>query len=423
MIVFQHKKLYKSIFIFENPTYLWFNIKMMEKIKFIKKMDFEGLPKTSGVYFFYSGKELIYIGKAINIKGRVKNHFQQPSYRDNLFISLVDKIGYIETNSEIEALLLEASLIKKHQPKFNVVWRDDKNYFFVAVTKTERPYVFITHQKTENARYIGPFVEGQALKKTLKFLRRIFPYYTTKTHPKRKCTWCHLDLCPGPDPDLKLYKKNLKKLALVLQGDGKKVLKSLENEMKSASKNNRFEEAAKIRDKIFAYKKIMEHSNVIEQKFSGQSPNPTRIECYDISNIQGKFATGSMVVFVGGRPAKSQYRKFKIRMKNEPNDIAMLKEVLERRFRRADWPMPQAILIDGGKAQLNVAIKAKGKRNIKIMSIAKGRQELWIEGQKDPTPLKNLPQETYNIIKSLDSEAHRFAITYHRKLRKKSLLD
>jgi len=401
----------------------------MEATKKLSIKDIENLPKTSGVYFFYSGKEFIYIGKAINIKNRVKNHFLQPSYRDNLFISLVDKIGYIETNSEIEALLLEASLIKKYQPKFNVVWRDDKNYFYVAITKSERPYVFITHQKTANAEYIGPFIEGQALKKTLKFLRRIFPYYTSKTHPKRKCTWCHLDLCPGPDPDLKAYKKNLKKLALVLQGHGKRVLKSLESEMKSASKAKNFEEAAKIRDKIFAYKRIMEHSNVINKEIVGYPTSHNlgllgaRVECYDISNIQGKFATGSMVVFENARPNKSQYKKFKIKSPAEPNDILMLKEILQRRFLHPEWPLPNVILIDGGKAQLNAAVEAKGKRNIKIISIAKGRQELWVEGQEHPTPLKNLPRDLYNLIKSLDGEAHRFAITYHKKLRKKSLLD
>jgi excinuclease ABC subunit C len=398
----------------------------MEKIEFIKKMDFENLPKTSGVYFFYSKNEPIYIGKAINIRNRVKNHFQQPSYRDNLFISLVNKIGYMETNSEIEALLTEAGLIKKYQPKFNVVWRDDKNYFFVAITKTERPYVFITHQKTANAEYIGPFVDGQALKKTLKFLRRIFPHYTTKTHPKRKCTWCHLDLCPGPDPDLKLYNKNLKKLALVLRGNGKKVLKSLENEMKTASKANNFEEAAKIRDKIFAYKKIMSHHSIIREEVRGSRDSTDlftgRIECYDISNIQGKFATGSMVVFENGRPAKDQYRKFKIKSPAEPNDILMLKEVLQRRFSGQGWKYPKAILIDGGKGQLNAAIEVVPPQ-IKVMSIAKGRQELFVAGQKFPTPLKNLPQKIYNLIKSLDEEAHRFAVTYHRKLREKALLD
>ena len=203
----------------------------MEKIQYITKKNFNDLPKTAGVYLFYSSsqilpkrkpqenakwrkgktwedKELIYIGKAINIKDRVKNHFQQPSYRDNLFIDKVTKIDFIETNSEIEALVLEANLIKKHLPKFNVVWRDDKNYFYVAITKGGKPIIFITHRKEDlKTEYIGPFVEGNALKKTLKFLRKVFPYYTSKNHPKNKCTWCHIDLCPGPNPDIKDYKR------------------------------------------------------------------------------------------------------------------------------------------------------------------------------------------------------------------------
>jgi len=451
----------------------------MDKIKFIKNLptqtglNFDELPKTSGVYFFFAPRSLgevglhkpIYIGKAINIKNRVKNHFQQPSYRDNLFIDKVNKIGFIETNSEIEALILEANLIKKHQPKFNVVWRDDKNYFFVAITKSERPIIYITHQpsfakgyggakKTADADYIGPFVEGTALKKTLRFLRKAFPYYTNKKHSKNKCTYCHLDLCPGPNPDLKEYKKNIKKLILILQGKRSAVLNSLKKEMKQLSKDNKFEEAGKIRDKIFALQKIMEHTNVISanqeivrnlsgdknitnfswentqkilQGITNQPREIHRIECYDISNIQGKQAVGSMVVFVDGAPDKSQYKKFKIRLPEKPNDIAMLKEVFERRLAHSEWEYPEIMLIDGGKAQLNVAINAKDlnlkTRPIKVISIAKGKQELWVEARKEPIPLKTLPQEIYNLVKNLDNEAHRFAITYHKKLRKKSLLD
>jgi excinuclease ABC subunit C len=414
----------------------------MEKIKFIIDKNFAQLPKNSGVYFFYAKKELIYIGKAINIKNRVKNHFNQPSYRDNLFIDKVNKIGFTETNSEIEALILEANLIKKHQPKYNVMWRDDKNYFYVAITKTECPIVFITHQKTENAEYIGPFVEGNALKKALRFLRKAFPYYTTKKHPKLKCTYCHLGLCPGPNPDLIEYKKNIKKLSLILSGKKATVLSSLRKEMKEASKNNHFETAAKIRDRIFSLQQVMSHTSVIEQQkqesdgwqktekilqgILNADKNISKIECYDVSNIQGKHATSSMVVFVEGKADKSQYKKFKIRMQQEPNDIAMLKETLERRFLHEEWKYPEAILIDGGIAQLNVAIRAKDlnlkTRPIKVISIAKGKQELFIEGRKEPIPLKNLPQEIYNLIKNLDDEAHRFAITYHKTLRKKNLL-
>lgn len=437
----------------------------MDKFSLINGKTFDELPKTSGVYSFYEKNKIIYIGKAINIKGRVKNHFQQPSYRDDLFIDKVDKIGYLETNSEIEALILEANLIKKYQPKFNVVWRDDKNYFYVAITKneTEIPYVYVTHQpfgaaqgrKSQKAEYIGPFVEGTALKKTLRFLRRAFPYYISKKHPKNKCTYCHMGLCPGPYEELigpstslrassKLseYKKNIKKLVLILKGKKTAALSSLRKDMKDLSKKKKYEEAAKIRDRIFNLQQVMSHTRVIEQNskpfgteqnhgwqktqkilqgLAGIDKEITKIECYDVSNIQGKFATGSMVAFVEGKPAANQYKKFKIRIENTPNDIAMLKEILERRLSHKEWQYPEIMLIDGGIAQLNVAIRVKGKLPIKILSLAKRNKDLYIEGRNGSTPLKNLPREIYNLILQLDDEAHRFAISYHKKLRKNDL--
>jgi excinuclease ABC subunit C len=417
----------------------------MDKFKLIKGKNFDELPKTSGVYSFYEKNEIIYIGKAINIKNRVKNHFQQPSYRDDLFIDKVDRIGYIETNSEIEALILEASLIKKYLPKFNVVWKDGKNYFYVAVTKDEKPIIYITHQKNENAEYVGPFVEGTALKKTLRFLRRAFPYYTTKNHPKNKCTYCHLGLCPGPDPDLKEYKKNIRKLILILKGKRSAVLNSLRKEMQVLSKENKFEEAGKIRDRISSLQQVMSHKSVINSSenmavFFAITKNTatdllqtilnikkiTRIECYDISNTQGNQATGSMVVFTDGLADKTQYKKFRIKMKNAPNDIAMLEEVIGRRLLHEEWPYPEVMLIDGGIAQLNIAIKTKNQnlktQDIKIISIAKKNKDLYIEGRDEYIPLKSLPQQIYNLILQLDDEAHRFAVTYHRKLRKENLL-
>ncbi|MCX6719888.1 MAG: UvrB/UvrC motif-containing protein [Candidatus Staskawiczbacteria bacterium] len=428
----------------------------MERFKFITEKNFSELPKTSGVYVFFTKNfkfqisnfklECIYIGKAINIQNRVKNHFSQPSYRDNLYIEKVSKIGYFETNSEIEALILEANLIKKYQPKFNVVWKDGKNYFYVAIAQNENrvPYIFITHQPNLDSRlrgndkYIGPFVEGVALKKTLRFLRRVFPYYSAKKHPKTKCTYCHLGLCPGPNPDLKEYKKNIKKLILILQGKRNTVLNSLKKEMKQLSKENKFEEAGKIRDRINNLQQVMSHTHVLETRPVIRQGAPSndgaklaeiiglktvhKIECYDVSNIQGKFATGSMVVFVDGAPDKSQYKKFKIKLNNEPNDIAMLKETITRRLNHPEWGYPDVMLIDGGKAQLNIAIEVKNNLPIKVISIAKGRQELFIKGRSDPIPLKDLPQEVYNLIKHLDDEAHRLAITYHKKLRKNELL-
>ncbi|MEK7080470.1 MAG: UvrB/UvrC motif-containing protein, partial [Patescibacteria group bacterium] len=373
----------------------------------------------------------------------------------------------------------EANLIKKYQPRFNVMWKDDKSYFYVTFAnppadgEQKIPYVFVTHQpsylqsvrsdtlqvkKNNMLTYIGPFVEGAALKKTLRFLRRVFPYYTTKKHPKNKCTYCHLDLCPGPYLNLPEYKKNIKKLVLILKGKRSAVLTSLKKEMKQVSKKQNFEKAGKLRDKIYNLQQIMSHTHVINQEIShrknhaiayflrqlGIKKEACRIECYDISNIQGKAATGSVVVFTNGAPDKNEYRKFKIRLPEKPNDIAMLKEILQRRFTHPEWKYPEAILIDGGKAQLNIAIKIKNEvkkesltlslrsysqgqsfkniKNIKIMAFAKGRQELFIEGREKPIPLKQLPQEVYNLIKWLDDEAHRFAITYHKKLRKKNLL-
>ena len=455
---------------------------VVDKFKILLKSELEKLPKTTGVYLLASPKpaggggfDVIYIGKAINIQNRVKNHFNQPSYRDNLFIDKVAKIGFFETSSEIEALILEANLIKKYQPKFNVVWRDDKNYFWVAVLQNENrvPYVFVTHQpknfqfsksnfqsnpksqfSNSKNNYVGPFVEGVALKKTLRFLRKAFPYYTARRHSKNKCTYCHLGLCPGPSPDLKEYKKNIKKLILILKGKRNTVLNLLKKEMKQFSKENKFEEAGRIRDKISALQQVMSHTHVINNPKVGVRPDLTRIlseilrinknihriECYDVSNIQGKQATGSMVVFVGGKPDKSQYRKFRIRMKNEPNDIAMLKETITRRLSHAEWDYPDVMLIDGGRAQLNAAINSKSEarfnsaelqrsgsnpkqiQNIKIISIAKRNKELFVEGKNKPVLLKTLPREIYNLILQLDDEAHRFAIAYHKKLRKKELL-
>ena len=554
----------------------------MKRFIFLTKDKINQLPITTGVYLFYEKKQNIYIGKAIDIKNRVKNHFQQPSYRDNLFINKVTKIGFLQTHSEIEALVLEASLIKKYQPKFNVAWRDDKNYFYVAIIQNKNktraltsfsarpstkiknfsapvPYVFITHQPFDttqskpksqdnpftNSRelvnwykskiipvrhsllpvristqtggaggnhkskidYIGPFVEGNALKKSLKFLRRVFPFYTSAKHPRNRCTWCHLDLCPGPllfenppslrasadakasafdkssadrledrSADLQEYKNNIKKLVLILKGKRKNVLNSLKKEMNSLSKNKEFEKALKVRDRINVLQQVMAHAKVLAgsdpagsdpailentwnktqtilQRLLKMKKPISKIECYDISNIQGKYATGSMVVFVNGKPDKDQYRKFRIKMKQEPNDIAMLKEVLRRRFLHSEWPYPEIMLIDGGIAQLNIAVKAKKESRIffkalkkirdieliKMISIAKGKQELFIaasgraslkitsqnferEDKPKVIPLKNLPQDIHNLILHLDDEAHRFAISYHKNLRKKALL-
>ncbi len=444
------------------------------------------LPKTAGVYVFKDNKQLLYIGKAVNIKKRVKNHFQQPTYRDNLFLDKITKVGYIKTDSEIEALLLEAKLIKKYQSKFNVLWRDDKNYFYVGITKEDFPAVFITHQPLRQAQgkpklkinYIGPFVDGSALKQTLKVLRKVFPYRTCRILSKRPCLWYQLNRCSAPclvKSDLskqiptsyrkmkKECQENIKNLKQILQGKKKQTLKDLKIEMKEAALLKRFERAVQIRDQIISLERILSHAllrasfaevatkaeqglrtgkaKVIEspeiqerqwdsiqkiiQKITNSKIEISRIEAYDISNIQGKEATGAMVTFVKGLPDKNYYRRFKIRIAGKPNDTAMIKEVLRRRFLHPEWRYPDLILIDGGKAQLSAALSCKLQnadyKLIKIVALAKKNNELYIEHIKKPILLKSLPREIFNLILQLRDEAHRFALRYHLKLRRKEL--
>ena len=429
------------------------------RLKFLPRKKIDSLPQKIGVYCFVgkNNKEILYIGKAVNIRERVKNHFHphtttrmfdvgvnQTSYHGKPFTDKTEKIGWTETNSEIEALLLEADLIKKYKPKYNTIWKDDKNYYFVAITGENPPRVLITHQPKQSSTanyhstiHIGPFVDGKSLKKVLSLLRRVFPYYVARKHPSKECSWCHIDLCPGPNPDIKEYKQGLDKLALVLQGKRFSVLNKLRKEMLQTSKKQEFERAGRIKDQIASLERIMANAKILDRKNATEAnwqdtkkimkkllkmkKGISRIEAYDISNIQGKMATGSMVVFVEGKSAKNLYRKFRIKMKNAPNDTAMIKEVLNRRFNHPEWDLPQLILIDGGIGQLSVALKVKSQNsNLKTLicvSLAKKKNELFIEGRKQPLLLKNLPRPIFNLILQLRDEAHRFAITYHKKLR------
>ena len=417
----------------------------MEKFIYVNKVESERLPKNPGIYEFKNNEgKILYIGKAANIKERVKNHLFQPNYKDRYFIDQISRIGYIQTDSEIEALLLEANLIKKRQPKYNVAWRDDKYYFFVGIARKPLPVVFITHQtkikdktKQDNNFYIGPFTEGRSLRKVLKFLRRAFPYLTVRKHGALPCFYCHIGQCPGADPDIQKYRRNIRNLVKVLKGDKKTVLIKFRKEMKIFSDSSRFEEAAKARDQIRALENVMTNARIIDgfknpakswsetqkvlQKIISQDEFIRKIEAYDISNIQGSGATGSMVTFSYGKPDKNFYRKFKIRLAPEPNDVAMIKEILTRRLAHAEWPFPEVILIDGGKPQLNAALSVvklnNSARRLKVIALAKRKNELFLPGRKKSIMLKSLPREVFNLILRLRDEAHRFAITYHRKLR------
>jgi excinuclease ABC subunit C len=211
--------------------------------------------------------------------------------------------------------------------------------------------------------------------------------------------------------------------------------------MKKAAKKEEFEEAAKIRDQILALEKVLEHSRILEKEIRVEIPweeieeklkkilkieKVSRIEAFDVSQIHGNFAVGSMVTFINGVPEKNFYRRFKIKFTKKPSDVNMIREILERRFKHKEWGLPDLILIDGGRAQLNAAINSKfqtpNSKQIKVLALAKGERKLYIEGEKKPIFLKNLPREIFNLILNLDNEAHRFAISYHKKLREKGLI-
>lgn len=338
----------------------------------------------------------VYIGKALNLRNRLRGH---PMWEK---ATMVD---WQEVGSEIEALILESRLIKKYKPIYNVSLRDDKNYAYVTITDEEFPKIFVTHRGG-----IGPFTSSTELRTVLKALRRLFPYCTCKEKHNRPCLNAHIGKCLGfcclkiknKISNIKSYKKNIRIIKDILLGERTSIIKkfprTFEN-IKVIKEITGREVALTKLTKAFKLTKV-----------------PQRIEGYDISNIQGTHATGSMVVFENGYPNKSEYRKFKIQAPSSPNDILMLREMLTRRFRHTEWPTPDILLIDGGIAQINVAKTFFDP----VISIAKGKQEIFSSTLPTPIPLSHLPSQTANLIRHIDAEAHRFAISYYRRLHRRA---
>jgi len=385
------------------------------------------LPLHPGVYFFKnSSGNFLYIGKAKVLKKRIKSYFQKKDLDPKTLKMLAEaqKIDWIKTDSEIEALLLEAEMIKRYKPRFNIDLRDDKSYLYLGITWGEDyPRVFYVREPNlsdRSNRYFGPYTSSGSLKQAMKVLRKIFPYRTCKSKiPHKVCLWYQMRKIPAPcDQSMskKEYRKMISALMKFLKGGKKDLIKKFKKEMKDFSKKGKFEKAAKIRDKIYALEHL--HDIAIISDISGNIPK--RIESYDISNIMGNEATGSMVVFIDGEPDKDEYRKFKIKTVSGISDTASLAEVMQRRFNN-DWPIPNLIIIDGGMGQLNVARKIileKAKINIPMIAIAKGPtrkgEKLFFAGRK--------VLDDVDFIKRIRDEAHRFAISYHRILRRKKLI-
>jgi excinuclease ABC subunit C len=525
------------------------------------------LPDKPGVYLMKDEPgRIIYVGKAINLKNRVRSYFQSSRNHSPKVKSMVAKITsleYIVTASEIEALILECNLIKKHHPKYNISLRDDKSYPYIKVTLKETfPRVYITRKvQKDGERYFGPYTNAGAVHDTLKLLRKLFPIRSCrKLDSRRPCLEYHIKRCLAPcsgKVDVARYGSMIKAVCLFLEGRNADVIKGLRQRMEKAAEMLEFEQAAECRDQLTAVEKITEKQNIVtgagdqdavglarsamgtcvqvffirsgkmvgrdhfllagsedeedaevvtafvkqyynqatfvprevllpvavaeqgllaewlttlkggrvavetpkrgtkkdivsmasgnaaivleEQatqikahssqtegavadlgKYLGLAAVPERMECFDISHIQGAETVASMVVFEGGMAKKEDYRRYKLTtVEGKPDDFKSMQEVVGRRYREAKGLLPDLIIIDGGKGQLSAAleiIRGVGLLDVPVIGLAKEFEHIFREGDSEPLILPRHSQALY-LIQRIRDEAHRFAVTYHRKLR------
>ena len=543
------------------------------------------IPARPGVYLMKGeADEVLYVGKAVNLRNRLRSYFQSSATHSPKVLRLVDNaadLDFFVTDSELEALILECNLIKRHRPHYNVRLKDDKRYPYIKITWQEDfPRVNVVRRmQADGARYFGPYTSSAAMRQTLDLLRRIFPYLTCKRKitgsDERSCLYHHIGRCLAPcigAVSRDDYRDMMQQVCLFLEGKGEEVLASLRQRMETAAENMEFERAANLRDQIDAVERVIERQRVVSAslvdqdaiaiaredgevctqvffvrsgklvgheyfllegggdveepeilssflkqfydhaahvppeillpaeieekqvierwlterrggKVSLRVPRrgqkrklldmveenaretlshflareqiertralsglndlqtqlglhgpPLRIEAYDISNIQGVAATGSMVVFAEGVPAKSEYRRFKIRAAQGPDDYAMMQQVLRRRFRRAtteerdtqsSWArVPDLIVVDGGKGQLNAALEVlteQGLESVPTIGLAKAREEIFQPGESEPVVLPR-DSEALHLLQRLRDEAHRFAIVYHKAVRRSQSL-
>lgn len=420
------------------------------------KEKLESIPKCPGVYkFLDSNSNILYIGKATNLYSRVNSYFSSNLIERPRILQMlpfVSDIEYIQTDNDIEALVLESALIKSHQPKYNSALKDDKSYSYIYINHKDRyPTLKIVRNVSKSelnkGKLFGPYPHGRTVKRVFNYLRRIFPFCTSKD-PSKPCFYMHLGLCPGPDNEL-VYRENIKGIISFLEGRNNQLISSLERQMNDYSKSLEYEKAAIIRDKINDLKYLTSSINIdsesFEQNFnelrmknfekmyfdiSKQTgvKNIRRIECYDISNLSGKNAYGSMTVLVNGNLEPSLYRIFKIKSGDEPNDVKMIREVVFRRLENINKDVdvslsqrPDLILIDGGKTQLS-GLKGHKLLNIPIFGITKGRRykrkggklldEFWVEKNNEIVKIKIRNSKPLSLLRD---EAHRFALKHHRK--------
>lgn len=387
------------------------------------------IPTSPGVYFFRKGREILYVGKATSLRSRARSYFggnlvETRGLRLVDMIFLSNKLDWKITDSVLEALILEANLIKKYQPKYNALGKDDTSFNYVVITKEEFSRVLVVRGKNlgvHKGAVYGPFTSGTQLKEAMKIVRKIFPYLDDKSENHYNF-YKQVGLAPdiGTVEGATLYKRNIKNLKLFFSGKKKKIFRSLEREMKKYAKELRFEEAAEARRQIFALKHINDVALLKAENIDLEENIAFRIEAYDIAHMSGKNMVGVMTVALGGTPTKNEYRKFRVRSQTDTNDTGALAEVLERRFGHPEWRYPNLIVLDGGKAQINAVRKVLEKLGIKIPVVSVLKDER--HKPKDILGEMKYKEQYKKEILLANSEAHRFAIAYHKKMRGRNFL-
>ncbi len=443
------------------------------------KQKLSKLPASPGVYFHKNKTgEIIYVGKAAVLKNRVRQYFQK-SQKDAKTEALVAEIfdtDWIVVDTEMDALFLESEMIKRYMPKWNILLRDDKTVSYVRVSMgDEVPYVSFTRTPMDDkAVYVGPFYGKTAVEKAVRSLRRVFPYYV-RPYDGKKTLDTDLGLTPGIEIGkctTQYYKRNLRKLIRYLEGGREKLMRELEKTMYDAASRGEYELAAEARNQLFGLKELQKKIVFSDkefldissdqalselQKMLGLENPPRRIEGYDISHQSGENTVGSMVVFINGAAARSEYRKFKVRS-SRADDLKSLQEIITRRLKHTEWDYPDLIILDGGETQvkailplvqpLGIPIIGRDKSgdhsksaNVKLVIPAKvdlgprpAGPSPWAAGAHpraaalrkslDPTFCLELPDGSHvaRLIARIDEEAHRFAITYHSLLKRRSML-
>ncbi len=429
--------------------------------KLIKKV-----PPTPGVYIFRNNKQQpIYVGMSKSLKNRINSYFLKTlADKTKRMMQEAKYLSWIRVNSEFEALLLEAKLVRMYMPLYNTQLKDDKTPLYIAITQEKYPRVITLRQSElkdlETKLEFGPFVNGNSTKKVLRLIRKIFPYSTHKPQNK-PCLYSQIGLCdPCPstivnetDPSVRKnltsqYRKNINQIRKTLSGKLTTVRRELVHEMDSASHAQNYEKAAIILKQIKALDNIntlpvaseiyLKNPNLIEdirkQELKTLKELLTsfikiqslkRIECYDVAHLAGTYPTASMVTFINGEPDRSLYRHFRVSHKKINNDPLAISQVIKRRqkyytnLENKGWGKPNLIIVDGGKGQVSEAIKVE--QSIPIIGLAKRFEQIVIKDKNKYVIVNVTPGPALNLLKRIRDESHRFAQRYHHKLVEKAI--